>query len=116
MVDIQDGEIKRAIKKEHKSSSTYKEAMQELKLDKDRMNVQHVKDSYKLSEDFSKRIFWLVVGFLAVVFLFVGLEDYLSHGLSDRVLITLLATTTIEVIGLLYVTAKCILDHRITKK
>lgn len=55
---------------------------------------------------FAKMIFWVVVGYLAVVLLIVILGGAKVLFTTDTVLITLLGTTTANVISLLVIVAK----------
>ena len=55
---------------------------------------------------FAKKIFWVVVGYLAVVLLIVILGGAKVLFTTDTVLITLLGTTTANVISLLVIVAK----------
>ncbi len=57
-------------------------------------------------DKYAKKIFWVVVGYLAVVLLIVILGGAKVLFTTDTVLITLLGTTTANVISLLVIVAK----------
>ncbi|MDR1022592.1 MAG: hypothetical protein LBL94_04900 [Prevotellaceae bacterium] len=49
---------------------------------------------------FAQNIFWLLVAFLSVTMAIVALSGFCVLRLSDTVMVTLLATTTADVIGI----------------
>jgi hypothetical protein len=66
------------------------------------------RQSLDLREKFSGRFFWLVTAYLCtvVVMLFLSGLNCVDFVLSDTVLVTLLGTTTLTVVSLLYIVAR----------
>lgn len=79
------------------------------------VEVDHRKAAFTLSNAYAVRIFWLVFGWLAVVLGIIIWQGMLPEAirLSDKVLITLLSTTTINMIGLLVIVVKYVFNHRL---
>ena len=69
--------------------------------------INRCQDEHKLRKRFLNSVFWFVVGFVAVTLLIVVCSD-----LSDKVLITLLTTTTANVIGILLIAFKWLFPSR----
>jgi len=70
------------------------------------IQVKSQEQDRKQRGKFAKMIFWVVVGYLAVVLLIVILGGAKVLFTTDTVLITLLGTTTANVISLLVIVAK----------
>lgn len=62
---------------------------------------------------FAKYLFWLLVGYLIIVFtiLILASSDCVGMTVSDSVLITMLATTTANIIGLFAIVARYLFRH-----
>lgn len=72
------------------------------------LELTETKDTHSLRMSFSWGIFWLVLGWLICVVITVFLAGWNIWGftLSDKVLITFITSTTINVIGLFGIVAK----------
>lgn len=66
------------------------------------------KDTHNLRLDYSNKIFWLVCSWLICVAVSIFLSGFKigNFSLSDKVLITFITSTTINVVGLFIVVAK----------
>ena len=69
--------------------------------------IERCKDEHKLRKRFLSRVFWFVVAFVAATLAIV-----VWSGLSDKVLITLLTTTTANIIGILLIAFKWLFPTR----
>ena len=69
--------------------------------------IERCKDEHKLRKHFLNLVFWFVVMFVVATLLIVVLSE-----LSDKVLITLLTTTTANVIGILLIAFKWLFPSR----
>jgi hypothetical protein len=70
--------------------------------------LQENRDNHNLRTRYANKIFWLVCGWLGCVIiavLFAGFELF-GFRLSDKVLMTFIATTTLNVLGLFAIVAK----------
>lgn len=70
--------------------------------------LQENKDNHNLRTKYANKIFWLVciwLGCVIIAVLLVGFELY-GFKLSDKVLMTFIATTTLNVLGLFAIVAK----------
>ena len=59
-----------------------------------------------LRKKYAPRLFWIAWLWIAVIVVVLAVQFVCKHGLNDGVIITLLSTTTINIIGLLYVVVK----------
>lgn len=74
--------------------------------------LQRSKDEHGLRKLFLHFVFWFVVGFVIVVLTYLGLCATGVFTLANTVLITLLSTTTVNVVGLLYIAFKWLFPKR----
>jgi hypothetical protein len=76
---------------------------------------QHLNEAVKLSRWFAIGIFTLVFMSLVIVFSIIIWQGIFppERRLNDKVIITLLSTTTIDIIGLLYLVIKYVFHHRL---
>lgn len=90
-------------------------SLREIALERERTDLENIKDSFALSGKMATRIFWLVFFYLAVVFCIVIWQGIVcpEYRLSDKVLIALLTTTTVNIIGLLFLVIKYVFHHRL---
>jgi hypothetical protein len=79
------------------------------------IEIDQRKAAFTLSHVYAVRIFWLVFSWLAVVLGIIIWQGIVpsSVRLSNTVLITLLSTTTINMIGLLIIVIKYVFNHRL---
>lgn len=71
----------------------------------DYLYTKRYNQNTKLRSKLARWVKGLVSTYLVLVFFLLCLNDYLIH-ISDAVLITLLGTTTVNVLGLMYITMK----------
>lgn len=69
--------------------------------------IERCRDEHRLRKYFLNCVFWFVVAFVAATLAIVSLS-----GLSDRVLMTLLTTTTANIIGILLIAFKWLFPAR----
>ena len=81
---------------ENKVSRNYKKALEDEEL---KSRTQDREQRKK----FATRIFWVVIAYIAVVFVVLFFCGYSCIYLSDAVLITLLSTTTANILSLLVI-------------
>lgn len=75
--------------------------------------LANLKQDVELRKTYSNRFFWLMCVYLLVVELFLIGAGLKSLTLSDTVLVTLLSTTTANIVGILIVVARYIFpDHK----
>ncbi len=65
-------------------------------------------DLHDTRKEYAAKLFWLIVGWLSVVVMFVLLSGFHFYGfaLSEKVLIAFITSTTVSVLGLFIVAAK----------
>lgn len=70
--------------------------------------LKEARDTHALRLSYTKKIFWLVVGWLACVVACIVLTGFKCYGfsLSEKVLIAFITSTTINVVGLFILVAK----------
>jgi len=70
--------------------------------------LNEAEDLHKVRKKYANRLFWLVVGWLIAVLVFIALAGFKIKGftLSDKVIIAFITSTTINVIGLFLVPAR----------
>lgn len=73
-----------------------------------KQELEELKDTHTLRLKFAKSIFWVVVLWLLFVSIILVMEGFWlwDFSLSDAILITILTTTSINIIGLLVIVAK----------
>lgn len=75
-----------------------------------RQLLKQLRDEHNLRKKFMPYVYWLVVGVLAATFVILIASGWVSacgHTfLSDKVLITLLTGTVIDIIGILYIAVR----------
>lgn len=78
-------------------------------------NLANLKEAFSLSNRLSKGIFTLVVVWVIALFVFLIYQTNLPPALRlhDSVLITLLSTTTVNILGLLLLVIKYVFNHRL---
>lgn len=83
-----------------------------------RQQLDEARDTHQLRLGYASRIFWLVVAWLACVAVAVFMSGFAlwSFKLSDKVLITFITSTTINVVGLFVVVAKWMFPNGNSKK
>lgn len=87
----------------------------QIELENQRKSITRIEKSFALSENMTKKIYWLVTGFLVAVFALLIYQSAISpeRRLSDWVLMTVLGTTTVNIISLLYLVIKYVFHHRL---
>lgn len=68
-----------------------------------REELESIKQDRRERKKFATRIFWVVIAYIAVVFVVLFFCGYSCIYLSDAVLITLLSTTTANILSLLVI-------------
>lgn len=86
-----------------------------LELEQSRIEVRELEKKYSEEHDlhdtrkqYARRLFWLIVGWLSVVVVFVALAGFNAAGfsLSNTVLVAFITSTTVSVLGLFILAAK----------
>ena len=72
-----------------------------------RVELQGLIDDIDARKKWGERVFWLLTGWLAADFLCVCFQGFQLNGfrVSDPIIITLITTTTVNVLGLGYIVA-----------
>jgi|GEM_PF-2174276 len=80
--------------------------------------LDNLKKSFNMSSNFAIAIFGFVFIWMTAVFCFLCYQSTLCPflRLDKTILVTLLSTTTINVIGLLYIVIKFVFNHRLSIK
>jgi len=86
-----------------KKSSNKSETLDADRLDLDIQEVVRYRQDTKERKLLSHWVIWVVSSWLLLVMIVVSLNSLLNFKLSDSVLITLLATTTANILGLAYI-------------
>ena len=75
--------------------------------ERSRVQLQGLINDLEARRKWGERVFWLLVGWLIADFLFVCFQGFGYNGfhVSDPIIITLISTTTVNVLGLGYVVA-----------
>ncbi|MDB6054276.1 MAG: hypothetical protein JWN25_1799 [Verrucomicrobiales bacterium] len=111
-----------------KADSKTKAAIEKAKLDYFRISNRGLEDDIDARKMYASRAFWLVVAWLSSIFIMLFFQGFSAHGqgfftgerlgvkfvteqpslffLSDRVLITLITSTTVSVIGIFVIVMK----------
>jgi len=95
-------EAKRSLREERESLNLAQKAQQ----------IEHSDREMQQREKYAGRVFALVVGWIVVIFVllliqgFGGLWGHAYHPLSDKVLITLIGSTTVDIIATLILVLK----------
>jgi hypothetical protein len=86
---------------------------EQLKTEEVRTVLDRGKKVHDLRTYYTGRLFWLAVGWLLVVVIFVALSGFRFMGfyLSDTVLVAFITSTTLNVIGLFLVAARWLYPH-----
>lgn len=73
-----------------------------------RNELAQARDLHDIRKTYTRKLFWLIVGWLSVVVIYVGLTATVktSFNLSDNVLIAFITSTTVSVLGLFVLVAK----------
>lgn len=94
---------------ENRSLEAEKEA-EKLEIANERLRdeLKEARDLHELRKTYTTKLFWLIVGWLLVVVLYVFLAAAFGNHfkLSDSVLIAFITSTTVSVLGLFIVVAK----------
>jgi len=77
-----------------------------------RDELEAAKDVHALRKEYIPKLFYLTVGWLSTVLVFVGLVARGIFVLSDKVLIALITSTTVSVIGIFMLAAKWLFPHK----
>ncbi len=84
--------------------------VERLRIDNEEAKKKHdeAHDLHDTRKEYAGKLFWLIVGWLSVVVVFVALAGFHVGGfsLSDSVLIAFITSTTVSVLGLFIVAAK----------
>lgn len=84
--------------------------VERLRIDNEEARKKHAEghDLHDTRKEYAGRLFWLIVGWLIVVVVFVLLTGFHLGGftLSEKVLIAFITSTTVSVLGLFIVAAK----------
>jgi|SRR5690606_24381439 len=88
---------------------------QKLELDRLKTELNNLRGAFTLSTWFAIAIFALVFISLLAVFGIIIWQGNIcpENRLSDKVLMTLLSTTTVNILGLLYLVIKYVFHHRL---
>ena len=71
--------------------------------------LEHLIKTHKMRVDYTSRIFWMTVAWLACVLIGIilsGFKTVMGFELADSVLIAFLSSTTVTVVGLFVLVAK----------
>ena len=94
--------LKRSLESE-KISTLEDTTSSNFKREKERQELESMKQDMILRKTFAKSIFWVVVSYIGVVFVVLFLYGFSFLKISDAVLITLLGTTTANILSLLVI-------------
>ncbi len=121
--------LKAAIKEKAEVSSSHQEPEPDLSLDLAehqlfyqvealKQELKEAQDTHELRLGYAGRIFWLVCAWLVCVAIAVFMSGFSlwNFNLSDKVLITFITSTTINVVGLFVVVAKWMFPNGNDKK
>jgi len=88
--------------------------LERLQLENKRLGDENeeLKDVHALRKEYIPKLFYLTVGWLITVLVFVGLVARGFFVLSDKVLIALITSTTVSVIGIFMLAAKWLFPYR----
>ncbi len=73
---------------------------------KEMLENNNLDQDIKLKNFLARAVTWMVVGWLVAVFVILIIQACYHHGFSDSVLITLLSTTTLNILSMLYIIAR----------
>jgi len=67
--------------------------------------LENLKQDIELRKEYAQKIYWLVVGWVAAILVILFLQGFSQNGfsLANSVLLALVGTTTLNIVGLLYV-------------
>lgn len=76
------------------------------KSSKEELENNNLAQDIKLKNFLAHAVTWMVAGWLVAVFVILIIQACCHHGFSDSVLITLLSTTTLNILSMLYIIAR----------